>query len=356
MSLVKFENFSGRLSEDIVKWRKALDRNFESLEWNQRRRARYIPILFSEKALRYYESLPETTTRNYKSVLDAFEKKFSKKIRGALQVNSLLDRRQLPSESVESYARAMNDIFDKYEVTDEYVKMTSFVRGLKSTIRQDLLKQRPSNLDQCEGFAQIIEAADLEAVRLPDAVNDPLSMLNTRAPITQFRQGYANSKPFCQRCNTRHTFGRHTRRLPPRQPQRDSNGQNLNMHPQGVNPASPTPIPYHTRQPSFNRPPFHPTNQPNYTGKVPSHPRLNPTKGSVGLVTCFQCSLPGHKKFSCEKVRINISSSSMLKTKLVAPYYSLPSIALLDSGSQANLISERKLNQLSRLCGYRIRR
>ena len=113
MSFVKFENFSGRQSEDIVKWRKALDRNFEFLEWNLQRRARYIPILLSEKALRYYESLRETTTRNYKSVLDALEKKCSQKIRGVLQVNSLLDRRQLPSESVESYARAMNGIFDK---------------------------------------------------------------------------------------------------------------------------------------------------------------------------------------------------------------------------------------------------
>ena len=225
--------------------------------------------------------------------------------------------------------------------------MTSFVRGLKSTITQDLLKQRPSNLDQCEEFAQIIEAAD---------VNDPLSMLNTRTPMTQYRQGYANSKPFCQRCNTRHTFGQHTRRLPPRQPPRDSSGQNLNTHPQGLNPASPTHIPYHTSQPSFNRPPFHPTHHPKFTGKVPSHPRLNPTKGSVGLVTCFQCGLSGHTKQSCDRLRVHLSSSSMLRTDLVASSGSLPSIALLDSGSQANLISERKLNQLSRLCGYEIRR
>ena len=67
MSNVKFPSYSGKQSEDIVKWKKALNRNFDFLEWDQHRRARYIPTLLSDKALRYYESLPETTTRNYKS-------------------------------------------------------------------------------------------------------------------------------------------------------------------------------------------------------------------------------------------------------------------------------------------------
>ena len=168
MSNVKFSSYSGKQSEGIVKWKKALNRNFDFFEWDQHRYARYIPTLLSKKGLRYYESLPETTTCNYKGGLDALEEKFSQKSRGALQVNSLLDRCQLPNERVESYAHSMNVIFDKYEVTDEYVKLTSFIRGLKSTIKQDLLKQRPSKFNQCEEFALIIEAADLEAVSLAD--------------------------------------------------------------------------------------------------------------------------------------------------------------------------------------------
>ena len=365
MNYAKFVNFSaysGRLSENIVKWKKALIRNFDFLEWDQRRCAQYIPTLLSEKALRYYESLPETTTRNYKSVLDALHKKFSQKIRGALQANIFLDRRQLPNENVESYAREMNEIYDKYEVTNENVKMSCFIRGLKNKIKRDLLKQKPSNFDECEEYAQIIEAADLEAVSLADAVNDhdqlslPGNMPHTKPPRTHFRQWNANSKPFCQRCNTRHTFGQHTRRLPPRQTQQGPSGQNVNMRPLGSNPAHHPPTPYQARQPSFSRPPFHPANPTNYRGGVPVTPRSNPTYGSVGLARCFHCGLTGHKQNTCERVHIHISSSSMLKTELVAGYGSLRTIAMVDSGSQVNIITERKLAQLSRLSRHKIQR
>ena len=40
---IRFTTFSGKQSENFAKFRKAVQRNFEFLEWNANKRAKFLP-------------------------------------------------------------------------------------------------------------------------------------------------------------------------------------------------------------------------------------------------------------------------------------------------------------------------
>ena len=227
MGQVRFDTFSGKQSEDFVKFRKAVQRNFVFLEWDADRRARFLPTLLTNKALRVYETLAPNVTTDIDAVWRALDEHISQKSKGVLHVHALIDRQQLKTESVENYANAMNECFDKYEITDEFMRMTYFVKGLRSEIKTQLLKHRPNTLNECEEYAQIIESADQQSSSLADAVSK-LSL--TSEPKRDTAKNQSNN-PFCHFCGAKHTFGQHLRSF--QRPQNRFQGGNT-MHTQGA--------------------------------------------------------------------------------------------------------------------------
>ena len=139
MGKLRFDAFSDKKFEDFAKFRKSEQRNFKFLEWDADRKARFLQTLLTSKALRVYEALTADVTTDIDAVWKALDKQFSQKSKGVLHVHAFLDRQQLNNESAENYD-AMNEGFDKYEITDEFVRMTYFVKGKKSDIRTKLLK------------------------------------------------------------------------------------------------------------------------------------------------------------------------------------------------------------------------
>ena len=65
-----------------------------------------------------YETLAPNVTTDIDAVWRALDKNFAQKRKGVLY--ALLERQQLSNESVEDYANAMNEYFDRYEITDEF--------------------------------------------------------------------------------------------------------------------------------------------------------------------------------------------------------------------------------------------
>ena len=82
MGQVRFDTFSGKQSEDFAKFRKAVQRNFEFLEWDADRRARFLPTLLTNKALRVYETLAPNITTDIDAVWRALDEHFSQKSKG----------------------------------------------------------------------------------------------------------------------------------------------------------------------------------------------------------------------------------------------------------------------------------
>ena len=72
MGQVRFTSFAGKQSEDFVKLKKSVKRNFDFLEWEPERCAR-LPTILTGKALRVYESLSSDTVEDIDSLWKALE-------------------------------------------------------------------------------------------------------------------------------------------------------------------------------------------------------------------------------------------------------------------------------------------
>ena len=382
---INFYKFSGKQSENFAKFRKAVQRNFEFLEWNAKKRAQFLPTLLTNKALRVYETLAPNVTTDIDAVWRALEKHFSQKRKGVLHVHALIDRQQLKSESVENYANAMNEYFDRYEITDEFVRMTYFVKGLRSDIKTQLLKQRPNTLNECEEYAQIIESADQQSSSLADAV-PKLSFPSELGRDTAKNQ---SDNPFCRFCGAKHKFGQHLRSF--QRPQNRFRGGNT-MPTQGAR------FPYRPRYSGSLSHGPHATFQPNtstatgprpiYQGIGSGISRQNPH--STPPTRCFQCGNSGHLARQCTRsyrhipnndrriarldprnvsynytettrqsnpqsqtlltCRVPLSSKSMVTLNLPLNDKDIITCsALVDTGSHVNMVSVSQFKSLKRL-------
>ena len=324
---IRFHKFSGKQSENFTKFRKAVQRNFEFLEWDADRRAKFLPTLLTNKALRVYETLAPNVTTDIDAVWRALDKHFSQKSKGVLHLHALIDRQQLKTESVENYANAMNECFDKYEITDEFVRMTYFVKGLRSEIKTQLLKHRPNTLNECEEYAQIIESADQQPSPLADAVS--------KLSFVSEAKNQSNS-PFCCFCGAKHKYGQHLRSF--QRPQNRFQGGN-------TVPTQDARFPY----------------TPRYSGSLSYRPRAtfqpNPTS-ATGPRPVYQGIGFGanrHKTRSDRQTnndkhvppsptvltnRVHLSSKSIVKLNLEINAKNIITCpALIDSGSHYNMIS-----------------
>ena len=132
MSGIKFTNFSGARSDNVIKWKTETHRNFEFLEWDNTMRARFIPTILHDKALQFYENLDPSIKCDYTKVLEALEFEFTNKQRSVFHYNALLNRKQLATESIEHFAQCLNSLFETLQIRQENLKIAIFLRGLQS--------------------------------------------------------------------------------------------------------------------------------------------------------------------------------------------------------------------------------
>jgi hypothetical protein len=123
----------------------------------------------SGRALRWYESLDRRTTRNFGRIIEAFSDNY-------INTNILLKEdkyhklRQGSGQSVEAYIASFEELLPSAADKSEHGLKSKFISGLKSTITNSVIMQRP------QSFASAKELA-----RLSESTQAPESNLEVRA-------------------------------------------------------------------------------------------------------------------------------------------------------------------------------
>ena len=162
----------------------------------------------------------------------------------------MFDRTQKPGETVSHYTKVMIDNFDKLGLTDEDAKMAHYLKGLLPDLKYEILRFRPTSLEQMEELALSFETTSLaknesNQTQLMSAISNLTELVSNvkaqTAPVSQslnqqqrprannIQSGSDHPRhfnahesgdlgPFCRRCNANHIFGQHVKQFygPPR--------------------------------------------------------------------------------------------------------------------------------------------
>ena len=345
---VKFKQFSGDDDQDIVEWRKSLSRNLKFLAWPQKRCTDLIPTLLTDKALKYYESLNIEIQADLNKLLQALENKFSPTQNATLYIAALQDRNQDKHESVADYTKAMNKMFQRLQMNDNFNTMTTYIRGLIPELRSELMKQRPKSLEDAQEIALVIEASNKQSNNLNEEIERAVTLY-----LSKFTTAVSNpsayvllpalqpNAPFCRRCKCKHSFGQHIQQINFRQNQ---SGRPTFSHPSRQ-----------TGRTFFNQRPFRPSNANNTQQRRYNPHKQQRTHNNTPIhttrpnIVCYNYNHTGHKARECrqqsqirETVEIHDAGTTIMPK---VPTYE-GGYVLIDSGASISVVQQKTLQNI----------
>jgi hypothetical protein len=136
-------------------------RNFELLCRTQHialaDRAGYFGLNLRGVAAAWYWSLDGSIRDDYKLLIKHFLDRFYNQDMRNIKLTELMNRVQLPDESVEVFASDVHTRCAELNVS-ELDKLGYFIRGLRAEVRQYVLRQSPRTLAAAESCARLFEA------------------------------------------------------------------------------------------------------------------------------------------------------------------------------------------------------
>ena len=193
---VKFPHFSGDEDDNFNAFVTRLDSCFKFLKWSDGTKCNYVPLTLADRARTYYDSLPVTVINDYVQLMTALEAKFGMSAIGVLKNSHLLDRRQATNESVSEYSKAILDILQKLNIQNDMIRLTSYLRGLRSDIRLAVLPHRPTNISEAEDIAILLER-QINAVTLHGS---HVNQKHTAAAVNHVQKHHKLKRGACFNC------------------------------------------------------------------------------------------------------------------------------------------------------------
>ena len=72
----KLPSFDGSAAADFLQWKDQVVSLFDYLQWNDRERAEYLPIILTKRAKQVYKSLPRQTRQSFDDIMEALDAQF----------------------------------------------------------------------------------------------------------------------------------------------------------------------------------------------------------------------------------------------------------------------------------------
>ena len=245
--------FSGDPSESFERWQEDFYACVALYDWPLDKAYLIISSALRGRAKIYYSSLPEAVRIDSNELLVKLKEKYGLASQNVLTRLKGLERVMKPTETVQQFASALAEVFDKLQIKDEAQKVGTFVAGLPAAYKTSIVTMRPSSFEEAEQCALLLEgnvttnfettviAALTSLTQSVEEVKNPTNTVLTagvtptekypenaqqnnarkqpqqREDQTQ-RQSFPNqprqsgqrSSPYCGNCREPHLFGQHT--------------------------------------------------------------------------------------------------------------------------------------------------
>lgn len=156
---VKLEPFHGygQSAQDFL-------RHFELMCETQgvppNKKAGYFALLLKSAASNWYWQLPATTRQDYACLQKCFLQRFHNPSLEALKMQALLQKEMGPNDSIDLYINEMSNLSSEFSLSEKE-KLSFFLKGLRTDIKQYVLRQAPSTLLQAETAARLFASTAL---------------------------------------------------------------------------------------------------------------------------------------------------------------------------------------------------
>ena len=147
------QGFNGNVEDDFIKWFRRFDLYYSLLGYNKNMKCKLFGLYMKHNAETYYWDLDEQIVKDYESLVSVFTKHFAEKADFFLE-NKLLNRKQLPTESVHDYACHINELCSKLKIKKQN-RMFYFVQGLHEKLKTFVLSKRAKDIEDAIDLAKL---------------------------------------------------------------------------------------------------------------------------------------------------------------------------------------------------------
>lgn len=159
--------------EDVDTWLKQLEGYVEFRALDVATKLQLFKMLLKGLAAEWLRSLPNDTTNDYNSLVDAFRERFAlSDVQLCQKASHMWGREQQSSETVDAYVSDIRKTARQLQMTDESMLRFAVIRGLRPAIRLHVLQSNATTLEEVIKAARTAEAANQSVPDSSSAVTE----------------------------------------------------------------------------------------------------------------------------------------------------------------------------------------
>lgn len=151
-SISAIPSFSGTITENVTRFVTRLDQYASFSGLDDTGKTKLLPLALTSRAKIWYEAQPGETRNKWENITKAMKEKYGPQSIGMIEESKLLERKQGPSESVQSYSTDMFARLDLLDLTDTQ-KVKIYIRGLQPYYHFFTVMKEVNSLEEAEKLA-----------------------------------------------------------------------------------------------------------------------------------------------------------------------------------------------------------
>lgn len=298
--------FSGDHKQDVIKWLEKLERKFEIAEISDAKKFDYLTELLEKGALHWFIERKSSFHRSWPAFVTQFKTVYDSPNRSQLAFQKLQHYHQSADQDIRSFCTALRKLCKEYDPDMSQKMQIDFLfRSVNPTYRPEILKLKPSNVDEFEKTALDVEHTFLKLQAYELLNPSPVTTYTSpRNESTHFypRQSQSSTSTYHRPSNN----SRSTQRPHSQQSSRSISSSHTNQpRPPQASPSSTSSQSQNLfAVTSENPPPQHhsipPLMPPSETSpSTPNQPQAPPPSSSPSTWCCQWCYQPGHSARDC---------------------------------------------------------